>query len=135
MPKPFRAAIWVLVVLVATGTLAKIALTRGETLNAAWLLTAALCVYAIAYRFYSKMIAANVFALDATRTTPPPPCVSTTATTMYRRTDGSCSGITSRPSPGRDRSSDLRSRRSSATCPALSGSSLALHSAAQCKTS
>jgi carbon starvation protein len=70
MPKPFRAAIWVLVVLVATGSLAKIALTRGETLNAAWLLTAALCVYAIAYRFYSKMIAANVFALDATRTTP-----------------------------------------------------------------
>src|SRR5215217_4255563 len=70
MPKPLRAAVWVLIVLIATGTLAKIALTRGETLNAAWLLTAAICSYAIAYRFYSKMIAAKVFALDATRTTP-----------------------------------------------------------------
>jgi len=70
MPKLFRAAIWVLVAVVAAGAFAHIALTRGETISAAWLLTAALCSYAIAYRFYSKMIASNVFALDATRTTP-----------------------------------------------------------------
>src|SRR4051794_10208010 len=70
MPKLFRAVIWVLVAVAAAGALAHIALTRGETVNAAWLLTAAVCSYAVAYRFYSKFIAAKIFALDATRTTP-----------------------------------------------------------------
>jgi len=70
MPKLFRAALWALLAILAAGAFAKIALTRGETINAAWLLTAAVCSYAIAYRFYSKMIAAKVFALDATRKTP-----------------------------------------------------------------
>jgi carbon starvation protein len=70
MSKLFRACIWVVVALIATVSFARIALNRGETVNAAWLLTAALCTYAIAYRFYSKMIAAKIFALDATRATP-----------------------------------------------------------------
>jgi carbon starvation protein len=70
MPKLFRAVIWVLVAIAAAGALAHIALTRGETVNAAWLLTAAVCSYAVAYRFYSKFIATKVFALDASRTTP-----------------------------------------------------------------
>src|ERR1044072_7474971 len=70
MPTLFRAVTWVLFAFAAAGALAYIALTRGETINAAWLVTAAVCVYAIAYRFYSKMIAAKVFALDANRTTP-----------------------------------------------------------------
>jgi carbon starvation protein len=70
MPKLFRAALWALFAILAAGAFAKIALTRGETISAAWLLTAAVCSYAIAYRFYSKMIAAKVFALDATRKTP-----------------------------------------------------------------
>jgi carbon starvation protein len=70
MPKALRVGLWVLVSALATLAFAKIALTRGETINAAWLLTAALCCYAIAYRFYSKLIAAKVFALDANRATP-----------------------------------------------------------------
>ena len=70
MPKLFRAALWALLAILAAGAFAKIALTRGESINAAWLLTAAICSYAIAYRFYSKFIAAKVFALDATRKTP-----------------------------------------------------------------
>jgi len=70
MPKLFRAALWALFAILAAGAFAKIALTRGESINAAWILTAAVCSYAIAYRFYSKMIAAKVFALDATRKTP-----------------------------------------------------------------
>jgi carbon starvation protein len=70
MPKLFRAALWALLAILAAGAFAKIALTRGESINAAWLLTAAVCSYAIAYRFYSKFIAAKVFALDATRATP-----------------------------------------------------------------
>ncbi|MBA3672755.1 MAG: carbon starvation protein A, partial [Gemmatimonadaceae bacterium] len=38
--------------------------------SAAWLLVAALCTYAIGYRFYSAFIAARVFALDDARQTP-----------------------------------------------------------------
>jgi carbon starvation protein len=70
MSKVLRAGVWLLVALGATGALARLALTRGETISAAWLLTAAVCSYAIAYRFYSKIIASNVFALDAKRRTP-----------------------------------------------------------------
>src|SRR5437867_4016459 len=47
-----------------------LALSRGETVNAAWLLTAALCTYAVGYRFYSKFLATRVFGLDDRRATP-----------------------------------------------------------------
>src|SRR5216117_3005612 len=47
-----------------------LALSRGETVNAAWLLTAALCTYAVGYRFYSKFLASRVFGLDDRRATP-----------------------------------------------------------------
>ncbi len=70
MPKALRFGIWILVSALAAVAFARIALGRGETINAAWLLTAALCSYAVAYRFYSKLIAAKVFALDANRATP-----------------------------------------------------------------
>src|SRR4051794_2958969 len=61
---------WVLVAITGAGAFAYLALSRGETISAAWLLTAAVCTYAIAYRFYSKLIASKVFALDAARVTP-----------------------------------------------------------------
>ena len=47
-----------------------LALSRGETVNAAWLLTAAVCSYAVGYRFYSRFLATRVFGLDARRATP-----------------------------------------------------------------
>jgi carbon starvation protein len=47
-----------------------IALNRGETVNAVWILTAALCTFAIAYRFYSLFIATKVLQLDPDRRTP-----------------------------------------------------------------
>jgi len=47
-----------------------IALRRGETINAAWLLIAAVCSYVVAYRFYSKFLARKVFGLDDRRATP-----------------------------------------------------------------
>src|SRR2546427_1977966 len=47
-----------------------LALSRGETVNAAWLLTAAVCTYAVGYRFYSKFLSARVFGLDDRRATP-----------------------------------------------------------------
>jgi carbon starvation protein len=49
---------------------AGIALNRNEPISAAWLVTAAICVYLIAYRFYSKFIAEKVCQLDDTRITP-----------------------------------------------------------------
>ena len=61
---------WTAVAVTGAGAIAWLALSRGETVNAAWLLTAAVCCYAVAYRFYSKFIAAKVFALDAERATP-----------------------------------------------------------------
>jgi len=47
-----------------------LALARGETISAAWLLTAAVCTYVIGYRFYSKFLANKVFGLDPRRATP-----------------------------------------------------------------
>jgi len=49
---------------------ATLALSRGESVNAAWLLIAAVCTYVVGYRFYSKFIAERVFALDDRRATP-----------------------------------------------------------------
>jgi carbon starvation protein len=47
-----------------------LALRRGETISAAWLIVAALCTYAVAYRFYARFIGRTVMGLDATRATP-----------------------------------------------------------------
>ena len=47
-----------------------LALNRGESVNAVWLVTAALAVYFIAYRFYSKFIAERVLQIDPKRPTP-----------------------------------------------------------------
>src|SRR5580704_18514841 len=70
MSKAARLALWIGVGLVGAGAFAMLALSRGETVSAAWLLTAAIATYAIGYRFYSRFIAQRVFQLDATRTTP-----------------------------------------------------------------
>ena len=61
---------WSVVALVGAGAFAWLALSRGEQVSAAWLVTAAVCTYLIAYRFYSRIIAVKIFALDANRTTP-----------------------------------------------------------------
>jgi len=58
------------VALLGSGALAGIAFNRGESINALWLITAAVCIYAIAYRFYAAWIAAKVLVIDETRATP-----------------------------------------------------------------
>ena len=58
------------VTLVAVFSLAVLGLHRGETINAAWLVVAAVSVYIIAYRYYSRYLAGPVLALDARRQTP-----------------------------------------------------------------
>src|SRR5215472_9424442 len=66
------ASIVIWAVISALGALAfgTLAWSRGETVSAAWLLIAAVCTYAVGYRFYSKFIVTRVFALDPTRATP-----------------------------------------------------------------
>jgi carbon starvation protein len=61
---------WIAVSLLAAFALGSIALRRGETINAMWLVVAALCSYALGFRFYSAFIAAKLLALDPTRATP-----------------------------------------------------------------
>jgi carbon starvation protein len=65
-----KNAIWLLIAILGAAAVGGIALNRGESINALWFITAALCVYAIAYRFYAAWIAATVLAVDQTRATP-----------------------------------------------------------------
>jgi carbon starvation protein len=68
---------WAGVVLLGTIALGVIALNRGESINAAWLVIAAICVNFIAYRFYALYITSKVLRVDPTRQTP-----------AYRHNDG-----------------------------------------------
>lgn len=61
---------WGVIALVGAVCLAVLALHRGETISALWLVVAALSVYLIAYRFYSRFIADRVLQLNPTRPTP-----------------------------------------------------------------
>ncbi|MBI4327864.1 MAG: carbon starvation protein A [Chloroflexi bacterium] len=62
--------LWVLVALLGAWAYITLALRRGEALNSAYILIAAMCSYAIGYRFYSKWIAARVLMLNDRRATP-----------------------------------------------------------------
>ncbi len=70
MPKSISTIIWILVSCLGAIGLASLALAGKEPVNAAWLLTAALCVFCAGYRFYSKFIAEKIFELDDARPTP-----------------------------------------------------------------
>ena len=70
MPRWTSALLWTAVSLAGAGSIGFLALSRGENINAAWLLTAAVCTYLVGYRFYSRIIAAKIFALDDRRMTP-----------------------------------------------------------------
>jgi len=61
---------WAGMSLLGAGALGVIALKRGEPISAIWLVIAAVCVYLIAYRFYSLFIANKVMGLEANRLTP-----------------------------------------------------------------
>src|SRR5690242_7491514 len=65
-----RKILWLLVALIGAFAVGGIALHRGETINAMWIVVAAICVYAIGYRFYSAWVSAKVLSADAGRATP-----------------------------------------------------------------
>jgi carbon starvation protein len=72
-----KSLMWVLVALAGAACLGVVALMRGEPINAAWLVVAALCTYCVAYRFYALFIVRKVLSVDPTRQTP-----------AYRHNDG-----------------------------------------------
>jgi carbon starvation protein len=65
-----RILAWVLVGLVGAVAWGLLALHRGETISAAWLILAAVATYLIAFRFYSRFLADRVFGLNDRRATP-----------------------------------------------------------------
>jgi carbon starvation protein len=65
-----QIAIWSAVAILGAVAWAVLALARGESVNAVWMLFAALCSYAIAYRFYARFIANRVLEVDNRRATP-----------------------------------------------------------------
>ena len=73
----YNKLLWAVVAVVGAASFGVLALSRGEAVNAAWLVIAAVCVYLIAYRFYSTFIASKVLGVNPARQTP-----------AYRRNDG-----------------------------------------------
>src|SRR3954449_4625524 len=70
MNKFLAFVLWGGVAILAAISLGAIALFRGEHIDSIWLVLAAVCTYALGFRFYARFIAAKVMALDDTRATP-----------------------------------------------------------------
>jgi carbon starvation protein len=70
MRTALRFLLWIAITFLGALAFSTVALHRGEQINALWLVAAAVCTYALGYRFYSGFIAAKVLALDAQRATP-----------------------------------------------------------------
>ena len=70
MGKLRTALIFGAIAILGAVALGVIALHQGESISAVWIVVAALCVYAIAYRFYARYLAGKVMGLNARRPTP-----------------------------------------------------------------
>src|SRR3954467_1008972 len=68
--KAIRTLGWSLVAIGGAVSVAILAWSRGEPVNALWLVVASLCVFAISYRFHSAWLMAKVLTLDDMRATP-----------------------------------------------------------------
>lgn len=62
--------LWFLVAALGAWALGLIAIARGEPINAVWLVVAAVCIYSLGYRFYSRFLASRVLQLNDARATP-----------------------------------------------------------------
>ncbi len=69
-PRWSRVLIWALVVVLGTGSIAVLAFSRNEPVSALWLVVAAGCVFAVAWRFHSAWLMAKVLTVDELRATP-----------------------------------------------------------------
>ncbi len=72
MQKSFirKHLLWAMVAIIGAFCLATVALRRGESVSALWIIVASIAVYLIAYRYYSLYLAKTVLQLDAIRATP-----------------------------------------------------------------
>ena len=70
MKKVLASLFWLLLALAGAAAYATLAFRRSEPVNSAYILIAAVCTYAIGYRFYSRWIAARLLALNDRRATP-----------------------------------------------------------------
>jgi carbon starvation protein len=70
MKKLYSYAIWIAIAVLGAAAFGVLALSRGETISAGWLVVAGVCTYLVAYRFYSRYLAYTVFGLDDRRATP-----------------------------------------------------------------
>lgn len=61
---------WVAFSAVGALALSVIATARGEPINALWIVTAAVCLFLVAFRFYALFIGRRVMQLDPARATP-----------------------------------------------------------------
>src|SRR5438552_5451748 len=66
----WKRLLWIAVTLLGLGSVAILAMSRGEQINALWIVVAGLCAFAISYRFYSKWLASKVLLLNDERATP-----------------------------------------------------------------
>jgi len=70
MHRLLSSVVWIAIAALGATAFAILALTRGESISAAWILAAGVASYVIAYRFYARFLALRVFALDDRRATP-----------------------------------------------------------------
>ncbi len=68
--RTFRIASWTAISAAGAGSIAVLALSRGEEVSALWMVVAATCVFAVAYRFHSAWLMAKVLMIDEFRATP-----------------------------------------------------------------
>ncbi len=61
---------WSAVAILGAVSIAVLTVSRGEHVNALWMVVAAICVFAIGYRFHSAWLMAKVLTLDDLRATP-----------------------------------------------------------------
>src|SRR6476659_8593751 len=66
----WKKLLWFAVAALRTWAVAMLALSRGEHINALWIVTAGLCALSISYRFYSKWLATKALVLNDERATP-----------------------------------------------------------------
>ena len=69
-PRWFRFLLWSCIAALGAGSLGVLAWSRGEPVNALWMVVASACVFAIAWRFHSAWLMAKVLTIDDTRATP-----------------------------------------------------------------
>ena len=62
---------WFAVALLGAFALGTVALNRGESINALWIVVAAVAIYLVTYRYYSLFIATKVMPVSYTHLTLP----------------------------------------------------------------